>query len=235
MGRWTPALLLALCMGCPTKDSPSSSPKAEDDEGSSKKKKKKAKKSSDDDDEPTQEEPTVKAAESFFAGAMPGSVKLRGTKEWAIEPNVLLFEPVEGYRGGRLPGHNYMAMSPDQSVVFRVMTSSAVVKELACKDLAATIAMAPARGKNVRELEPSKLLAVGKNGFAAREGACEADGPKGPLEVRYIDILRLDHEGGWHYAALVSLPKDAAGATRDEAMAWARSVTFNGRNGYTLP
>jgi hypothetical protein len=38
----------------------------------------------------------------------------------------------------------------------------------------------------------------------------------------------------WHYAALVIFPKDAASDLRDEAMAWARSLELNGRNGYKL-
>jgi hypothetical protein len=174
------------------------------------------------------------SGESFFTGPIPSSVKVKPIKAWAIEAGVLLFQPVEGWNGGKLPGQDYMAMSKDQSMVFRVDTSNAVVSEIGCKNLEAAIAMAPVKGKNVKELTPGKLAKVGANGFVAREGSCTAENDKGALVVHYLDILKGTGDDAWHYAVLVSLPKDAPQAAKEEALAWARSVEFNGKNGYKL-
>jgi hypothetical protein len=104
-----------------------------------------------------------------------------------------------------------------------------------CKDIATAAAMAPLKAKNLQETEPAKLRKVGKNKFVAREGLCAAEGPKGPLAIHFLNILRKNREDLWHYAVLVAFPKDASPELRNEAMAWARSLEYNGGNGYTLP
>jgi hypothetical protein len=171
---------------------------------------------------------------SFFSGDIPAGVKLKPIKTWAIESGVLFFQPVEEWSGGKLPGNEYMSMSKDQSAVFRVSTHNGVIAQIACKDIASVAALAPAKIKNLEEVSPPRMVAVGRNKFAAREGQCKGEGPKGATELYFIDILREDPSGGWHYEVVVSFPKDAAQTVKDEAKAFARSLEFNGRNGYKL-
>ncbi len=179
--------------------------------------------------------PAPPGAESFFAGPIPPGVTLKAIKASAIEDRALVFQPVEGWTGGKLPGNDYMAMSKDQSAVFRVVTSTAVVQKLGCADLATFVAMAPTKGKNVVEVTPGKLTAVGANKFAALEGTCAAESDKGPLEIHYVDIARVTGaDDVWHYASILIFPKDAPTSLRDEALAWARSLELGGRNGYKL-
>ncbi len=173
--------------------------------------------------------------ESFFSGSPPAGVSTKATKGFAIAPGVLLFTSAEGWSGGGLPGYDYMAMSKDQSAVVRVMTSNGVVANMNCKEMAATAAMAPLRAKNLVDIGTATLRKVGKNQFIAREGQCSADGPKGPLQIHFIDLARKDKDGVWHYGAMAAFPKDAPMNVRAEAMAWARSLEFNGESAYTLP
>lgn len=175
------------------------------------------------------------AGDSFFAGDPPASVPMKATKTFAISSGVLMIQGVEGWSGGQLPGHDYMGMNKDGSVSARIATSTAMVNELNCKELSMPAAMAPLRAKNLKDSGPVTMRRVGKNKFVAREGACTAEGPKGPVEIRFLDILRKDNEGLWHYAAIVGYPKDASPEMKNEAMAWARSLEYNGQNGYTMP
>ena len=174
-------------------------------------------------------------AESFFAGDVPASVKMKPTKTFAIEPGILFLQGVEGWSGGQLPGYDYMGMSKDQSAVVRVVTSTAVVSEMNCKDLASAAAMAPLKAKNVQQSAPPELRQVGKNKFVAREGVCTADGQNGPVEIHFIDINRKNRDDFWHYAAMAAFPKDAPQELKNEAMAWARSLQYEGGNGYKMP
>ena len=247
------ALLCSILAGCPAKEAT----KEKDDESEEDEpKKKKKKKDKEKKDEPTAKATSTATAtatataiatasavptadptasdESFFAGPIPSGVKVKAIKANAIENGALVFQPVEGWNGGGLPGRDYMAMSKDQSAVFRVDTSSAVVREIACKNLERVIAMAPVKGKNIEQVSPGKLVKVGANGFVAKEGTCSAENDKGKLEVHYIDILKGSGDDEWHYAVVVSFPKDAPKETKDEAQAWARSLEFNGKNGYKL-
>lgn len=150
-----------------------------------------------------------------------------------MDDNVLIFQPVEGWTGGKLPGNDYMAQSKDQSAVFRLDTSSAVVTSLGCKEISTPLSMAPAKIKNVTEVAAPKLTKVGKNGFAAKEGECAGEGPKGPVEIHFIDVARETQGDVWHYAIMVSFPKDSADL-KAEAQAWARSLEFTGRSGYKM-
>lgn len=175
------------------------------------------------------------AAESFFAGEVPASVKLKPTKTFAIGPGVLLIQPIEGWSGGKLPGYDYMAMSKDSQASFRVTASTGVTGEMNCKEISTAAAMAPLRAKNLKDDGPVVKRQVGKNKFVAREGSCTADGPNGPLEIHFINILRKDKDGFWHYAVLAGFPKGAPADLRNEAMAMARSIEYNGENGFTLP
>lgn len=180
--------------------------------------------------------PTPAAAgESFFAGDVPAGVTLKPTKSFAIAPGVLLISGIEGWSGGKLPGYDYMATNKDSTVVGRVTTSAGVTGEMGCKEISTAAAMAPLRAKNLQEVTPATLRKVGKNGFVAREGVCSADGPKGPVQIHFINILRKDKDGFWHYAVLVGFPKDASPVLRNEAMAWARSLEYNGENGFKMP
>jgi hypothetical protein len=174
------------------------------------------------------------AGESFFGGDVPGDVKVKPIKSFAIEPGVLLFQPVASWSGGQLPGYDYMSMSKDQTAVFRVATSSAVTDAMGCGSIATAAAMAPARIKGLTATSPARMVAAGKNKFAAKEGTCTGTGPKGPVEVHFIDIARATNEGVWHYAVLVSFPPDAPADVKNEARAWARSLELNGKNGYQL-
>lgn len=178
---------------------------------------------------------TAAAAESFFAGEVPASVKMKPLKSFAIAPGVLLISGVEGWSGGKLPGYDYMAMSKDSQAVGRVSAATGVTGQLGCKEISTAAGMAPLRAKNLKESVPAVLRKVGKNGFVAREGQCTADGPKGPLQIHYINILRKDKDGYWHYSVVVGFPADASQDLRNEAMAWARSLEYNGESGYTLP
>jgi hypothetical protein len=175
------------------------------------------------------------AAESFFAGDVPASVKMKPIKTFAIEPGILFLQGVEGWSGGQLPGYDYMGMSKDQSAVVRVVTSTAVLAEMNCKDLASAAAMAPLKAKNVKESSPAVLRQVGKNKFVAREGVCTADGQRGPVEIHFIDIMRKNRDDFWHYAAMTAFPQDASPELKNEAMAWARSLDYQGGNGYKVP
>lgn len=175
------------------------------------------------------------AAESFFAGEVPAAVKLKPTKSFAMAPGILLISGIEGWTGGKLPGYDYMATNKDSTAVARVTTSAGVTSEMNCKEISTAAAMAPLRAKNLKEVTPAVLRKVGKNNFVAREGVCSADGPKGPLEIHFINILRKDKDGFWHYAVLVGFPKDASPELRNEAMAWARSLEYNGENGFKMP
>jgi hypothetical protein len=179
--------------------------------------------------------PAAPSQESFFSGDLPASVKLKPIKTWAIESGVLFFQPVEEWSGGKLPGNEYMAQSKDQSAVFRVSTHNGVTSEIRCKDIASVAALAPAKVTKLEEVSAPRVVAVGRNKFAAKEGECKGEGPKGATEVHFIDILREDPQGGWHYEVVVSFPKDAPQAAKDEAKAFARSLEFNGKNGYKLP
>lgn len=179
--------------------------------------------------------PPAPSQESFFSGDLPASVKLKPIKTWAIESGVLFFQPVEEWSGGKLPGNEYMAQSKDQSAVFRVSTHNGVVSEIRCKDIASVAALAPAKVQKLEEVTAPRVVAVGRNKFAAKEGECKGEGPKGATEVHFIDILREDPQGGWHYEVVVSFPKDAPQTVKDEAKAFARSLEFNGKNGYKLP
>lgn len=172
---------------------------------------------------------------SFFGGEVPATVKMKPTKTFAIAPGILLIQGVEGWQGGQLPGYDYMAMNTEGTVVARVTTSSAVTGEMNCKEISTAAAMAPLRAKNLKDAGPATLRRVGKNNFVAREGACTADGPKGPVEIRFINILRKDREGSWHYAVLVGFPTDASPDLKNQAMAWSRSLEFNGENGFSMP
>lgn len=179
--------------------------------------------------------PAAPSQESFFSGDLPASVKLKSIKTWAIESGVLFFQPVEEWSGGKLPGNEYMAQSKDQSAVFRVSTHNGVTSGISCKDIGSVAALAPAKVTKLEEVTAPHVVAVGRNKFAAKEGECKGDGPKGATEVHFIDILREDPQGGWHYEVVVSFPKDASQAVKDEAKAFARSLEFNGKNGYKLP
>src|SRR5689334_12074071 len=46
------------------------------------------------------------AADSFFAGEVPASVKMKPIKTFAIDPGILLIQGVEGWSGGQLPGYD---------------------------------------------------------------------------------------------------------------------------------
>ena len=173
--------------------------------------------------------------ESFFAGDVPASVKMKAIKTFAIEPGILFLQGVEGWNGGQLPGYDYMGMSKDQSAVVRIVTSTAVVSELNCGALSSAAAMAPLKAKNVKESVPPVMRQVGKNKFVAREGTCTADGQKGPIEIHFIDILRKNRDDLWHYAAMTAFPTDASPELKNEAMAWARSLDYQGGNGYKMP
>jgi hypothetical protein len=175
------------------------------------------------------------AEDSFFAGGPPPGVTLKATKGFAIGPGVLTFAAPEGWSGGKLPGYDYMGMNKEGTAAVRVMASMGVVDTMKCKDIAVAAAMAPTRAKNLVDVGETTLRKVGKNEFVAREGQCSADGPKGPLVIHFIDIARKDKDGIWHYAALAALPKDAPPAMRSEALAWARSLEFNGESAYKLP
>lgn len=175
------------------------------------------------------------SAESFFAGDVPAGVKMKAIKTFAIEPGILFLQGVEGWSGGQLPGYDYMGMSKDQSAVVRIVTSTAVVTELTCNSLSSAAAMAPLKAKNVKESAPTVMRQVGKNKFVAREGTCTADGQKGPVEIHFIDILRKNREEFWHYAAMAAFPADASPELKNEAMAWARSLDYQGGNGYKMP
>lgn len=241
------AVVASMLAACPAKEvSKDKDSESEEDEPKKKKKKKK-------DDKPEASAKTTATAtstavvtasakptadpalaESFFAGPIPDGVKVKPIKARAMEGGALLFQPVEGWNGGGLPGNDYMSMSKDQSVVFRVDTSSAVVSEIACKNLQSVIAMAPVKGKNIEQVNPGKLTKVGANGFVAKEGSCTAENDKGKLEIHYLDIIKGSGDDAWHYAVVISFPKDAPKEARDEALAWARSLEFNGKNGYKL-
>lgn len=175
------------------------------------------------------------ASTSFFAGEAPPGVKMKPTKSFAMDPGILMIQGVEGWTGGQLPGYEHMAMSKDTTAVARVTTSSGVTGEMNCKDIAVAAAMAPLRAKNLKESAPAVLRQVGKNKFVAREGACTADGPKGPVEIHFLNILRKDKGSFWHYAVLVGYPPTAPQELKNEAMAWARSLEYNGQNGFTMP
>lgn len=175
------------------------------------------------------------AAESFFSGEVPAGVKLKPTKTYAIGPGILMIQQVEGWNGGKLPGYDYMSTSKDTRATFRVTTSTGVTETMNCKEISTAAAMAPLRAKNLQDDGPVVKRQVGKNKFVAREGACTADGPAGPLEIHFINILRKDREGFWHYAVLAGFPKDAPPELKNEAMAWARLIEYNGENGFTLP
>lgn len=179
--------------------------------------------------------PAPPSQESFFSGDLPASVKLKPIKTWAIESGILFFQPVEEWSGGKLPGNEYMAQSKDQSAVFRVSTHNGVTSGISCKDIGSVAALAPAKVTKLEEVTAPHVVAVGRNKFAAKEGECKGEGPKGATEVHFIDILREDPQGGWHYEVVVSFPKDAPQAVKDEAKAFARSLEFNGKNGYKLP
>jgi len=175
------------------------------------------------------------AAESFFSGAVPAAVKMKPTKSFAMDPGILMIQGVEGWTGGQLPGYEHMSMSKDTTAVARVATSAGVTGEMNCKELGVAAAMAPLRAKNLKESVPAVLRQVGKNKFVAREGVCTGDGPKGPVEIHFLNILRKDRGSMWHYAVLVGFPMTASQELKNEAMAWARSLEFNGGNGFTMP
>lgn len=179
--------------------------------------------------------PTEAADASFFAGEVPASVKLKPIKAAAMDDNALVFRVVDGWSGGKLPGNDYMAMSKDQSAVFRLDTSSAVVAGLGCKEIASALAMAPAKIKDVTEVSAPKLAKVGANGFVAKEGRCAGEGPKGPVDIHFLDVNRKSGDDSWHYAILVSFPKDAPQELKDEVLVYARSLEFTGRNAYSMP
>lgn len=175
------------------------------------------------------------AADSFFAGDVPATVKMKATKTFAMDPGMLMIQGVEGWAGGQLPGYEYMSMSKDTTAMARVATSPGVAGSMGCKELETPAKMAPLRAKNLKEVVPAVLRKVGKNKFVAKEGMCTADGQKGPVDIHYLNILRSDHGNMWHYAVLVAFPKDAPQDLKNEAMAWARSLEYNGGNGYTMP
>jgi hypothetical protein len=171
---------------------------------------------------------------SFFAGPIPSGVTLMTTRGSALENGALTFALPEGYRGGALPGRDYLATNSDSTVVLRVMTSTAVVSELDCRGLASVLGMAPTKGKAVAQVAPGKLVRVGSGQFVAKEGECSAQSDKGELEIHYLDILRGAGDDAWHYGALVTFPKSAAPSAKDQAMAWARSLQLTGVSGYKL-
>ncbi len=174
------------------------------------------------------------AGTSFFTGPIPSSVSLTATRGSALENGALSFALPEGYRGGALPGRDYLATNSDSTVVLRVMTSTAVVSELDCRGLASVLGMAPTKGKSVVQVAPGKLVRVGSGQFVAKEGECSAQSDKGEIEVHYLDILRGAGDDAWHYGALVTFPKSASPSTKDQAMAWARSLQLTGVSGYKL-
>lgn len=175
------------------------------------------------------------AGESFFAGDVPAGVKMKPNKTFAIDPGVLNIQNVDGWNGGQLPGYDYLGVSKDGSGVTRVATATGETGDTTCKGLATAAAMAPLKAKNLQDKGPVVLRAVGKNKFLAREGVCTADGAKGPVEIHFIDIARTTHEGTWHYAAMAAFPANVSPETRNEVMAWARSLEFTGKNGFTAP
>lgn len=178
---------------------------------------------------------TAPAGSSFFSGDPPATVKMKPTKSSAMGQGILLIQGVEGWSGGLLPGNDYMTMSKDTTAMGRVATSTAMVDQMGCKEISTAAAMAPLKAKNLTETSPAALRKVGKNKFVAREGECAAEGPKGPLVIHFLNIARKEQEGIWHYAVIVGFPKDASADLKNEAMAWARSLEFNGQNGYTMP
>lgn len=175
------------------------------------------------------------SGESFFAGEVPASVKMKATKTFAIGPGILLLQGVEGWSGGQLPGYDYMAMTKDSQATFRVATSTGVTAQMGCAEIASAAGMLPLKAKNLKETTAPVMRRVGKNSFVAREGACSGDGPKGPVEIHFIDIARKDKDGVWHYAVLTGFPTTATPELRNEAMAWARSIQYSGESAYTMP
>ena len=173
--------------------------------------------------------------ESFFAGDVPAGVKMKPNKTFAMDPGILFIQGVDGWTGGQLPGYDYLGVSKDQSAVVRVATATGVLAEMSCKNLATAAAMAPLKAKNLADSGPTALRQVGKNKFVAREGACTAEGPKGPIEIHYLDILRKNHDELWHYAVLAAFPASASPELRNEVKGWARSLEYTGGNGFKLP
>jgi hypothetical protein len=178
---------------------------------------------------------TPAAGDSFFAGDLPAGVKMKPNKTFAIDPGILNIQSVDGWNGGQLPGYDYLGVSKDSSGVVRVATATGANGDVQCKDLATPAAMAPLKAKNLQDKGPVVLRPVGKNKFLAREGACTADGPKGLLEIHFLDISRTTHEGNWHYAVLAAFPANASPEVRNEVMAWGRNLEFTGRNGFAAP
>lgn len=175
------------------------------------------------------------AGESFFGGDVPAGVKMKVTKSFAMDPGILYLQGVDGWTGGQLPGYDYLGVSKDQSAVVRVATATGVLSDFSCKNLATPAAMAPLKAKNLQDSGKPELRQVGKNKFVALEGACTAEGPKGPIEVHYLDILRKNRDELWHYAVLAAFPANASPELRNEVKAWARSLEYNGGNGYKMP
>jgi hypothetical protein len=178
---------------------------------------------------------TPAAGDSFFAGDLPAGVKLKPNKTFAIDPGILNIQSVDGWNGGQLPGYDYLGVSKDSSGVVRVASATGANGDVSCKDLATPAAMAPLKAKNLKETGPAVLRPVGKNKFLAREGVCTADGPKGPLEIHFLDISRTTSEGNWHYAVLAAFPANASPEVRSEVMAWGRNLEFTGKNGFKSP
>lgn len=175
------------------------------------------------------------AGDSFFAGPVPAGVTLKATKAFAIGPGILTFQGVEGWSGGKLPGWEYMAMTKDSQAMFRVATSTGVTAQMGCPEISSAAGMLPLKAKNLKESSTPVMRKVGKNGFVAREGTCSGDGPKGPVEIHFIDLARKDKDGVWHYAVIAGFPTNATPELRNEVMAWARSLEYSGESAYTMP
>ena len=175
------------------------------------------------------------AGDSFFAGDLPAGVKMKPNKTFAIDPGILNIQSVDGWNGGQLPGYDYLGVSKDSTGVVRVATATGATGDVSCKDLATPAAMAPLKAKNLQDKGPVVLRPVGKNKFLAREGVCTADGPKGAIEIHFLDISRTTSEGNWHYAVLAAFPAGASPEVRNEVMAWGRNLEFTGKNGFKTP
>jgi hypothetical protein len=171
---------------------------------------------------------------SFFTGAVGPEVKHKAIGTGALEApeggSRIMLTPVEGWRGGSLPGGKYMATKGD--LVFRVHEE---IKPVTCESLASAAKMAPSSVTDLKELVAPTVVKAGKNGFAARVGACEGTGPKGPTEVHYADIEMKETDGTvWWGVLLVTFPKDTTAEEKEEAAAWGRAAVYNGPNGRTL-
>jgi hypothetical protein len=144
--------------------------------------------------------------------------------------HVFLLNPIEGWRGGSLPGDEYMSSKGEAT--FRLFSMD---KPADCKSLSTAAAMAPAKIKNLKVLSEPALMKIGKNGFVANVGSCEGDGPSGPAEVHFAEVRVEDRpDMVWPAVLLVSYPKDASAELRNEAAAWVQVAEFKGKNGRSM-